>query len=468
MVRVGELPSRLPSPSLPDVEDDLWLDLALKAIPLGLLAGAESLLSSQAIDRMAPTMRKHNANLELFGQGIANTVVGFFAGLPVSGVVVRSGVNVQSGARTRVSSILHAALLVLSVLYLSRFIRHVPIAALAGLLVVVGGRLLEVRELLHLAQTSKLEALAFVVTAAGTVSGNLMSGMAVGLVIAAAHRYLNRGAEAQKKEVESAKAIGARAVLKGARAVLKGAEIEGRKPAHWQAQPEETHKWVNNLRGRQMRASTAYVHEQASVVGQVVMGEHVHVAAGSSVRADEGTPFFIGPNTNLQDGVVLHALKDKHVLVAGEPWAIYIGKNVSLAHNAMVHGPCYVGDGTFIGFKAVVHDSVVGAGCFIGHGAIVVGVEIPDGRLVPNGRIVDSADAVAALPMAGHQHHEFNEDVVEVNRGLAVAYHQEQGPQTKASNLAHGPQPTASIHMDVRSVAAWDEAWSPSVEKERF
>jgi SulP family sulfate permease len=120
--------------------------------------------------------------------------------------------------------------------------------------------------------------------------------------------------------------------------------------------------------------------------------------------------------------VVIHALQQKWVRVGDEDWAVYVGRNVSMAHGALVHGPCYVGDDTFIGFNAVVHDSVVGSRCFIGIGAIVVGVEIPDGRFVPHGSIVASQDAVDALPPAAHAQHEFNEDVVHVNRGLAVAY----------------------------------------------
>lgn len=190
------------------------------------------------------------------------------------------------------------------------------------------------------------------------------------------------------------------------------------------------------------------------------MGERAHIAADTSVRADEGSPFHIGANTNLQDGVVLHALKDKRVLVAGEPWAIYVGKHVSIAHDALIHGPCYIGDETFVGFKAVVHDSVVGANCFIGIGAIVVGVEIPDGRFVPHGRIVDSADAVDALPPVTEAHAEFNEDVVEVNRGLAVAYH--------ALDREIGVAELARSTETDRPAPIWDARWSTDFPKERF
>jgi sulfate permease, SulP family len=457
--RVGTVPSALPHPSLPLVDDDKWLDLFIDTLPLALLAGVESLLSARAVDRLAPDLRPHHSNLELLGQGLANLTVGLFAGLPVSGVIVRSGVAVQSGGRTKLAPLLHGVLLVLAMVYLSKVIAFVPIAALAGLLIVIGLRLIEYSELIHLAKTQKLEAVAFVITAAGTVSGHLMAGLAVGLAISIVGRRIAgpfTQATSEKAEAKAkASALGARAII------LRGEDGAARKPAHWQSSPENE-KWFQNIRGAITRPKTAFVHEQASVIGHVHMGEHVHIAAGSSVRADEGTPFFIGANTNLQDGVILHALKDKHVLVSGEPWAVFVGKNVSIAHNAMVHGPCYIGDDTFIGFKAVVHDSVVGAGCFISHGAIVVGVEIPDGRLVPSGRIVDTAEAVALLPAATEQHHEFNEDVVEVNRGLAVAYHRsdrvDSSPPFGATNAITAGE------SGKHTTDAWGESWGTPSE----
>ena len=152
------------------------------------------------------------------------------------------------------------------------------------------------------------------------------------------------------------------------------------------------------------------------------MGDFVHLAAGSSVRADEGSPFYIGANSNIQDGVVIHALKDKHVVVGGEPWAVYVGREVSMAHQALIHGPCFIGDKTFIGFKAVIHDSVIGEHCHVGIGATVVGVQIAPGRFVPHGSVVDTQEKANKLPPATEVQAEFNEDVVEVNRGLAAAY----------------------------------------------
>ena len=104
---------------------------------------------------------------------------------------------------------------------------------------------------------------------------------------------------------------------------------------------------------------------------------------------------------------------------------------------------------------------MVGKGCFIGHGAIVVGVEIPDGRLVPNGRLVDSADAVDALPRAEHIHQEFNEDVVEVNRGLAKAYRSadrgsEAIDEESAPNRDSAPVGGVARLAEARSIRRWE------------
>ena len=453
---VGAVPSHFPPLSLPLVPDERWIDLFLRASPLAILAAAESLLSASAVDRMAEVKKPHDPNLELVGQGFANIVTGLFSGMPVTGVVARSGVNVQSGGKTRLAAIFHAMLLAAAVMFLSGHISRVPLAALAGLLCVIGFRLLEIQTLIHLYRAHKLEALAFAVAAVGTVSGHLMSGLAVALAIHFANRWLHRHERAELLQLEENK-------QKGVRAVLARGKAEARRPAHMEAMPTEHRKWLGQIREQPLVAASAFVHPAATVIGRVLLGEHVHIAADTSVRADEGSPFHIGANTNIQDGVVMHALKDKRVMVAGEPWAVYVGKNVSLAHNALIHGPCYIGDETFVGFKAVVHDSVVGAHCFIGIGAVVVGVEIPDGRFVPHGRIVDSADAVDALPLVTDVHKEFNEDVVEVNRGLAVAYHRHAREGEQAVARAR-----RSADEDFAETPIWDVRWSRSSAKERF
>jgi SulP family sulfate permease len=451
---IGEVPSVLPAIHFPTIPDEKWLDLIVKAAPLALLAAAESLLSASAIDRMANAKKPHDSNLELVGQGLANVLTGLFSGMPVTGVVARSGVNVQSGGRTRLAAFFHAMFLAGMMMFLSKYISQVPLAALAGLLCVIGFRLIELKTLIHLFKEHKLEALAFVAAAAGTVSGRLMTGLLVGLAIHFVNHRLHRHERASSLEAAENK-------KQGIRAILMKEKAEARRPAHFEHLPHEYRKWLGQIREEPLVAGSAYVHPAATVIGRVVVGDRAHIAADTSVRADEGSPFHIGPNTNIQDGVVLHALKDKRVMVAGEPWAIYVGKNVSIAHDALVHGPCYIGDETFVGFKAVVHDSVVGAHCFVGIGAVVVGVEIPDGRFVPHGRIVDNADAVDALPLVSEAHKEFNEDVVEVNRGLAVAYHARDRERDRVRDREHENE--GAGHPP-----AWDLRWATELPKERF
>lgn len=442
ITRVGEVPSQFPPFTMPTIADGKLGELILAVLPLAFLASAESLLAARAVDRMQGEnpVRKAHFSLELMGQGLANLVVGFFSGMPVSGVVVRSGVNVQSGARTKVATMLHALFLGAAVLLMSQLIAKVPLAALAGLLCVIGWRLIDLGLLVELVREEKLEALAFLVTAAGTVSGHLMMGLAGGIAISAVNYFLFHRHE--RKEAEKPK------LPNGLRAVLKQEHASARHVS--KDTTGNAAEWMAHVRSTPVVPTTAFVHEQAAVIGQVVLGENVHIAAGSSVRADEGTPFFIGPNTNLQDGVVVHALKQKHVEVAGEKWAVFIGRNVSVAHDALVHGPCYVGDDTFIGFKAVVHDSVVHRGCFVGIGAVVVGVEVPEGRFVPHGTIIDTQDKADALGLATDTHRHFNEDVVDVNRGLAAAYRR----------LLDAGHPAPRLSSNAGEPSIWDERWA--------
>lgn len=419
IARVGAVPSSLPAPSLPELQGR-WFELMLATLPLGILAAAESLLSARVTDRMAPATRPHQATLELLGQGMANIGSGVMGGMPVTGVVVRSGVNVQSGGRTRLAALLHSGALLFVMLYMSDQIARVPLAGLAGLLCVVGLRLVEVGTFIHLWKEERVEALAFLVTMVGTVTGHLVSGLVGGMLLHAVGLWLHR----RKKPHANAPTVEQK--QKGVRAVLSRAHAEARHPAHLEHTPHSL-GWLRHIQSRPLMARSSFVHPQAAVIGRVVLGEHVHIAAGSSVRADEGTPFHIGANSNIQDGVVIHALKERKVMVGGEEWAVYVGKNVSMAHNALVHGPCYIGDDTFVGFKAVVHDAVVGSHCYIGIGAIVVGVEVPDGRFVPHGALVDTAEKAERLPPVSAAHREFNEDVVDVNRGLAAAYRTNDG-----------------------------------------
>ncbi|WP_186645284.1 SulP family inorganic anion transporter [Fluviispira vulneris] len=425
--RVGSIPSFLPLPSLPLLSLDRWIQLLALAIPLAFLASIESLLSAQAIDRISHSKKSHNSNLELFGQGFANLGSGLFGGMPVSGVIVRSSVNVQCGAKTRLSSLLHAVLLLVCIFYLADTMASIPLAALAGLLCVIGLRLVEFKTFFHLLKAQKFAALSFALTMIGTVSGHLLWGLLSGILVFSFGYWLKK--PEKKTEISPLKSKNIRGHLPSR------IKVEYKKPTHYTL-PIENQNWLTQIREKAYITASAFVHQKASLIGRIVLGDHVHIAAESSIRADEGTPFFIGSNSNIQDGVVIHALKEKWVSVGGEDWAVYIGENVSVAHQALVHGPCFIGDNSFIGFQAIVHDSIIGSHCYIGIGAIVVGVEIPAGRYVPHGMVVDSLDKVDILPQVTDAHMNFNEDVVDVNKGLVAAYKKHNGHfDTNKKNL---------------------------------
>ncbi|MGE4234199.1 MAG: SulP family inorganic anion transporter [Bacteriovoracia bacterium] len=406
VARVGEIENLLPSFTLPSLVESRWIDLFIRSIPLAILASVESVLSARAIDRLTNAQKSFNPNLELFGQGLANVALSFFSGMPIAGVIVRSTAGIQSGAKTRLTPLFQAAALFCFLVFLGHQLSQVPLAALAGLLCVIGFRLIDFRTFFRLAQKERYSALAFISTFLCTIADHLLLGLVLGSGFYFVG-YMFFGARRPSKEQLKP---GIRAVIQD----LPSSEETREEP--------ELITWLNKIRDETQMASTAFVHKKASVIGKVVLGEHVHIAAESSVRADEGTPFYIGDDSNIQDGVVIHGLKEKYVHVDNQEWSVYIGKSVSVAHQALVHGPCYIGNDSFVGFKAVVHDAVVGAGCYLGISSVVVGVEVPPGRYVPHGMIVDTAEKAESLPKVSPEHKVFNEKVVEVNRSLAAAY----------------------------------------------
>jgi carbonic anhydrase/acetyltransferase-like protein (isoleucine patch superfamily) len=180
--------------------------------------------------------------------------------------------------------------------------------------------------------------------------------------------------------------------------------------------------------------STAFVHPLAAVIGHVVIGGRVFVAPFASIRGDEGHPLHVGDEANVQDGVVIHALvterrgkrtEDNLVTVGGKKYAVYIGNRVSLAHQAQIHGPAFVGEGTFVGMKALVFKASVGKNCVLEPGCLLMGVRIEDGRYVPAGTVVREQAQADKMPVITDQYplSGMNEKVVNVNTRLAEGYH---------------------------------------------
>ncbi|MGF1541258.1 MAG: ribulose bisphosphate carboxylase small subunit [Pleurocapsa sp.] len=169
--------------------------------------------------------------------------------------------------------------------------------------------------------------------------------------------------------------------------------------------------------------SSAYVHSFSRLIGDVRVGANVFIAPGTSIRADEGTPFYIGDSTNVQDGVVIHGLEKGRVTGDdGKEYSVWIGQNTCITHMALIHGPAYVGDECFIGFRSTVFNAKVGDGCIVMMHALIQDVEIPPGRYVPSGAVIVNQQQADRLPQVIDSDRSFAHHVVEINEALLAGY----------------------------------------------
>lgn len=176
-----------------------------------------------------------------------------------------------------------------------------------------------------------------------------------------------------------------------------------------------------------------YVHPLAAVIGNVELGKNIMVSPMASVRGDEGQPLHVGDDSNIQDGVILHALETEldgkpveknQMEVNGRKYAVYVGDRVSLAHQVHIHGPAVVMDDTFVGMRALVFKSFVGKNCVLEPGATLIGVRVADGHYVPAGSVVKTQAEADALPVitADYPMKAMNKGVLHVNKALARGY----------------------------------------------
>ena len=180
--------------------------------------------------------------------------------------------------------------------------------------------------------------------------------------------------------------------------------------------------WSKSLAQPKIEAS-AFVHSFSNIIGDVRVGSNVMIAPGTSIRADEGSPFYIGASTNIQDGVVIHGLEQGRVLGDdGQEYSVWVGKNASLTHMALIHGPAYVGDDCFIGFRSTVFNARVGKGCIVMMHALIKDVEIPPGKYVASGSIITNQKQADRLPDVQAQDTEFSRHVVGINEALRAGY----------------------------------------------
>ncbi|CCQ46410.1 permease family protein [Pseudarthrobacter siccitolerans] len=169
--------------ALPQLPEGNWRAVAFAVISMALIASIESLLSAVAVDKMH-TGARTNLNRELVGQGAANILSGSLGGLPVTGVIVRSATNVEAGAATRASAVLHGVWVLAFSAIFAGLIQLIPLSVLAGLLVIIGARLIKVADIRTSLRTGDL--LIYVVTLLCVVFLNLLEGVMIGLALAAA------------------------------------------------------------------------------------------------------------------------------------------------------------------------------------------------------------------------------------------------------------------------------------------
>ena len=187
--RIGALPHSLPAPSMPSVDPAALGGLLMPAVSIATLAAIESLLSARvAAGMVGPDGRPSGAyspDRELTGQGLASIAAGFFGGMPATGAIARTAVNVRSGAKTRLSAVVHA-LVLLAIIYLAAgLVGRIPLAALAGILMVTAVRMVSRHTVTAILRSTRADAAVFVVTALITVAFDLIVAIQIGLAAAA-------------------------------------------------------------------------------------------------------------------------------------------------------------------------------------------------------------------------------------------------------------------------------------------
>jgi SulP family sulfate permease len=181
--RFGGIPGGLPHWQIPHFRSDLIHGLLGPAFTVAMLGAIESLMSAVVSDRMSGD--RHNPNVELIGQGIANVFSPMFGGLPATGAIARTATNIRAGAQTPVAGMIHALTLLCILLFAAPLVSYVPMAALAGILMIVAYNMGEWREIPQLLKLTKTDISIWLVTFALTVFADLTVAVEAGMILAA-------------------------------------------------------------------------------------------------------------------------------------------------------------------------------------------------------------------------------------------------------------------------------------------
>ncbi len=180
--RFGELPNQIPSPKMPALNWETAKQLFAPTLTIAILGAIESLLCARVADNLSDD--KHDPNQELMGQGIANMVVPFFGGLPVTGTIARTATNAKAGAKTPVSGVIHAVVILLIMIIAAPFASHIPMPCLAGILIYIAWNMFDRTEFKRLKQFHITYQLILLGTFFLTIIFDLTVAVQVGLILA--------------------------------------------------------------------------------------------------------------------------------------------------------------------------------------------------------------------------------------------------------------------------------------------
>jgi SulP family sulfate permease len=182
---IGNIPRNVSTYTSPILSSGEYLSLITPALSIAVLAAIESLLSARVADDISNVVsdKKFKPNQELFGQGLATTVSSVFGGMPATGAIARTNVNVRSGATTRLAAMIHSIVLLVIVIFLAPIFSQIPSAAIAGVLIGTSFRIFNKASMLEIFKSSKSNIFIYVSTAVVTVSVDLIWGIGFGIAL---------------------------------------------------------------------------------------------------------------------------------------------------------------------------------------------------------------------------------------------------------------------------------------------
>jgi len=181
--RFGGIPSGLPHIAVPKLQPSLLLHLLSPAVTIAMLGAIESLFSAVVSDKMSHD--KHNPNVELMAQGVANIFSPLFGGLPATGAIARTATNVRAGAKTPVAGMIHALTLLAVILFAAPLVKNLPLAALSGILFMVAYNMGDWGEIPEILKLSKNDIAVWILTLSLTIFADLTVAVEVGMILAA-------------------------------------------------------------------------------------------------------------------------------------------------------------------------------------------------------------------------------------------------------------------------------------------